>query len=67
MQKQVFSFLSLESVYSSALVIFGKVIISGSKDDKLYPFEEKLEVHLSLAKFEKFWPGSKASLYRFKL
>ena len=49
--KQVFLFLSLESVYSSALVIFSKVIISGSKNDKLYPFEEKLEVHLLLAKF----------------
>ena len=52
MQKQVFSFLSLESVYSSALVIFIKVIISGIKNDKLYPFEKKLEVHLLLAKFE---------------
>ena len=50
--KKVFSFLSLESVYSSALIIFSKVIISGSKNDRLYPFEEKLEVHLLLAKFE---------------
>ena len=56
MQKQVFSFLSLESVYSSALVIFSKVIISESKNDKLYPFEEKLEVHLLLAKFEEIKP-----------
>ena len=51
-KNKCFHFFHFESVYSSALVIFSKVIISGSNNDTLFPFNEKLEVHLLLAKFE---------------
>ena len=51
-KNKCFHFFHFEFVYSSALVIFSKVIISGSNNDTLFPFKEKLEVHLLSAKFE---------------